>query len=154
NPQGGAALNNEILIVLKDDHGTVIDQVQLGAGGAPSGDALDLEDEAVARVPNGQDSGDDGADFIQQAATPCRGNVPGKPPPQATPTGTLPSPTTTKTAAATDSTQMSATSTRTPTVTRTPTLTRTPTPTITPSATQGSSSATGILLNEFLPHPS
>jgi hypothetical protein len=125
NPHGGTSLSNTILIVLKDNHGTVINQVQLGDGGAPSGQSTGPEDEAVARVPNGADTGDDGADFVQQAATPGTANTPGLPPPDPTftPTSTQPSPT--------------------------PTTTLAPSP----SPTQPGPAAGTVLLNEFLPHP-
>ena len=49
NPQASASLNNEILIVLKDDQDNVIDQVQVGSGGAPDGDATDRKMKPLAR---------------------------------------------------------------------------------------------------------
>lgn len=131
NPRGSSSMSNNLVIVLSDNHGTVINQAQLGNGGAPSGSASSPDDEAVARVPNGINTGDDGTDFVQQAATPGTANTPGLPPP---------GPTATATASAT------ATATGpTPTPTRTPTLG--PTPTL-PSPAAGT-----VLLNEFLPRP-
>ena len=93
NPRASSSMSNTILIVLKDDHGTVINQVQLGASGAPSGNSSGPADEAVARVPNGEDTGNNAADFVKQAATPGRANVPGSPPPTSTPTNAAPTPT-------------------------------------------------------------
>ncbi|MCC7361857.1 MAG: lamin tail domain-containing protein [Anaerolineales bacterium] len=100
------SLSNTILIVLKDGGGQVIDQVQLGGGGgnAPDGNATGIDDEAVVRVPNGQDSNADSADFDHQPASLGRDNDSGQPPPgvtdtpTATSTGTLPTATATGTA--------------------------------------------------------
>ena len=118
NPRGSSSMANNLVIVLSDNHGTIIDQVELGNGAAPSGSATGPDDEAVARVPNGVDTGDDGADFIQQAATPGTANTPGLPPPGSTATATA-------TATATGATP-SATATSAP---PTPTRTATPSPT-------------------------
>src|SRR5205823_2951588 len=131
NPAGSSSMSNDLVIVLRDDHGTIIDQAELGNGGAPSGNATSPDDEAVARVPNGIDTGNDGLDFVQQAATPGTANVPGAPPPAATATWT-----------ATGSSP-----------TPSSTLTATPTQTPTPSATVPAPVAGTVLLNEFLPHP-
>ncbi len=123
NPHGSTSMSNNLVIVLKDNHGTIINQVELGGGGAPSGIATGPDDEAVARVPNGVNTGDDAADFVQQAATPGTANTPGLPPPAptATATPTVPSPT--------------------------------PTATPNPSPTGAGPAAGAVLLNEFLPHP-
>ncbi len=125
NPHGGSSMSNTLLIVLKDNHGTVINQVQLGDGAAPGGQSTGPDDEAVARVPNGVDTGDDAADFVQQAATPGSANIPGTlpPAPTATPTSTEPSPT--------------------------PSATLAPSPSPTPIGPPEGA----VLLNEFLPHP-
>ncbi|MCB0173100.1 MAG: lamin tail domain-containing protein, partial [Anaerolineae bacterium] len=71
------AMNNNIFIVLRDKTGAVIDKVELGNNpeadgpndGAPDGtnrggNADGIDDEAVFRFPNGQDTDDDVADFI------------------------------------------------------------------------------------------
>jgi hypothetical protein len=129
SPIGSASMDNTISIVLKDGQGTVINQVQIGAGGAPGGNSTGPTDEAVARVPNGVDTGDDAADFAQQAATPGSANVPGSPPPSPTFT-----PSTVGTVA-------------------TPTQTSTPTRTPTPTASEPGPVSSGVLLNEFLPRP-
>ena len=103
DPSSGS-LNNTLLIVLKDGDGQVIDQVQLGADGAPDGNASGPDDEAVGRLPNGQDSNADSADFDHQPASLGRNNDSGHPPPgatdtpTATPTGMLPTATSTATA--------------------------------------------------------
>ena len=93
----GSSMDNTIAIVLKDGQGTVINQVQIGAGGAPSGKSTGHDDEAVARTPNGVNTGDDSADFEKMAATPGRANVPGSLPPSPTippsATGTVATPT-------------------------------------------------------------
>jgi len=131
NPQGSSSMSNNLVIVLSDNHGAIIDQVELGNGAAPSGSATGPDDEAVARVPNGVDTGDDAADFLQQAATPGTANLPGLPPPGPTATSTA-----TSTATATAASP-------------TPTLTALPSPTqALPAPAPGS-----VLLNEFLPHP-
>ncbi len=130
DPSSGS-LSNTILLVLKDGGGQVIDQVQLGSGGAPGGDATGPHDEATARIPNGQDSNIDADDFAQQAATVGTDNVNASPPPgatdtpTATPTGTLPT----------------ATSTATPT-------TGTP---VAATPTSAGPYAEGVLLNEIQP---
>jgi len=94
------SLGNTILIVLKDSDGQVIDQVRLGGGGAPDGNATGPDDESISRFPNGSDTNYDNLDFVQQAATLGRANVPGSPPPAhtatpiptRTPTPTQPAP--------------------------------------------------------------
>ncbi len=80
NPTG--ANNNDILIVLKDETGAIIDQVEIGDdfendgagdgapdGGTSDGNATGINDEAVARFPNGADTDNDANDFSKQAAT-------------------------------------------------------------------------------------
>ncbi|MDZ7362589.1 MAG: lamin tail domain-containing protein [candidate division KSB1 bacterium] len=80
NPPG--AINNNVFIVLKDASGAVVDDVEIGDdfegdgngdgapdGGADGGNATSPADEAVARVPNAVDTGNDIADFAQQLAT-------------------------------------------------------------------------------------
>ncbi|WP_252946619.1 Calx-beta domain-containing protein [Roseivirga pacifica] len=71
DPDGGSAMNNDVLIVLKDPGGAIVDQVQLGGGvgEAPSGDATSRSDESVQRIPNGTDTDADDADFVQAAAS-------------------------------------------------------------------------------------
>ncbi|WP_162844708.1 beta strand repeat-containing protein, partial [Roseivirga pacifica] len=71
DPDGGSAMNNDVLIVLKDPGGAIVDQLQLGggAGEAPSGDATSRSDESVQRIPNGTDTDADDADFVQAAAS-------------------------------------------------------------------------------------
>jgi hypothetical protein len=131
NPHGSSSMSNNLVIVLTDNHGTVIDQVELGNGAGPSGSATSPDDEAVARVPNGIDTGDDAGDFIQQAATPGTANTPGLPPPGPTATHTA-----TGTATATAASA-------------TPTASVAPSPTpVLPGPAAGT-----LLLNEFLPHP-
>ncbi|MBD1938670.1 cadherin-like domain-containing protein [Microcoleus sp. FACHB-68] len=62
---GTGAMNDNITLVIKDHTGTIIDQVIVGGAGAPSGVATGVTNEAVARVPNGNDA----IDFRKQAAT-------------------------------------------------------------------------------------
>lgn len=73
NVDGAGSMNNSITIVLKDPTGAIIDQVQIGSGGAPDGvndgNATSVDDEAIARVPNGTDTDNDVTDFVQQKAT-------------------------------------------------------------------------------------
>jgi len=72
------SMNNNCLLVLKDSGGSVVDQVELGTAdfagdgvlnNAPSGDAHDLWDEAVAREPDGRMTGDPSLDFRRARAT-------------------------------------------------------------------------------------
>ncbi len=80
NPPGN--LNNDIYLTLKNSGGEIVDDVELGDdtegdgagdgapdGGPGGGDATSAADEAIARLPNGHDTGDDVADFVQQTAT-------------------------------------------------------------------------------------
>ncbi|MFQ5859847.1 MAG: lamin tail domain-containing protein, partial [Anaerolineae bacterium] len=78
NPKG--VLNNDVYLQLRDGSGHVVDDVEIGddfeedgGDGAPgpeqNGDALTIYDEAIARVPDGQDSDDDRADFEKWPAT-------------------------------------------------------------------------------------
>ncbi|MCL1470075.1 Calx-beta domain-containing protein, partial [Argonema antarcticum] len=69
NVASGGQMSNNISIVLKDHTGAVIDQVQLGGGGAPNGAASAIGDQAVARVPNATDTNNDASDFRKQATT-------------------------------------------------------------------------------------
>nr|WP_263013019.1 tandem-95 repeat protein [Ancylothrix sp. D3o] len=63
NVNNAGAMNNAITLVLKDHTGTIIDQVTLTTG------ATGVIDEAVARVPNGNDTNNDTTDLRPQAAT-------------------------------------------------------------------------------------
>jgi hypothetical protein len=69
NVKGSGAMNNNITIVLKDPTATVIDEVQIGGGGAPDGNSTGVADEAVARLPNATDTNNDTNDFQKIAAT-------------------------------------------------------------------------------------
>lgn len=76
NPDGSGSLEDDIVITLKDASGTTVDEIELGddvasdgAGdGAPDGSAngglaTSIADEAIARIPNGTDTGNDVNDF-------------------------------------------------------------------------------------------
>jgi hypothetical protein len=80
NPPG--AINNDVFIVLQNQTGAIKDDVEIGNdfegdgagdgapdGGTSDGNATGIDDEAVARFPNGADSGDDVSDFVKHAAT-------------------------------------------------------------------------------------
>ena len=78
NPKG--ALNNDVYIELRDAAGRRVDDVEIGddperdgSDGAPqvgqNGNASTIYNEAVARVPDGVDTDDDGADFAKGRAT-------------------------------------------------------------------------------------
>ena len=69
NVQGVEAMNNTSLIRLKDASGNLVDEVQLGSMGYPSGNSSDKSNEAVSRFPNGVDT-DLGTDFIDSYANP------------------------------------------------------------------------------------
>jgi len=76
NPTG--AMNNDVLVILKDATGTAVDSVQLGgaAGEAPTGNAASANDEAVSRYANAVDTGDDDLDFARTIASPGSTNSP------------------------------------------------------------------------------
>ncbi len=78
NPSG--TLNNDVYIVLRDNQGNEIDDVEIGddpendgnGDGAPGngdGNANSTADEAIARRPDGIDTNNDGRDFNKQRAT-------------------------------------------------------------------------------------
>ena len=80
NPPGST--NDNPYLVLRDQNSVVIDDVEIGNdfegdgagdgapdGGASDGNATGLSDEAVARLPNGNDTENDVNDFAKQAAT-------------------------------------------------------------------------------------
>lgn len=82
NPDGSGSMEDDIVITLKDASGTTIDQIELGddvAGdgngdGAPDGSsngglATGISNEAIARIPNGTDSGNDVNDFAAVPAS-------------------------------------------------------------------------------------
>jgi hypothetical protein len=73
------AIGNTVLVTLRDAGDNVIDQVQVGAGGAPGGGATGPADESIGRFPDGADSDDDQADFAQQPGTPGFANQAGPP---------------------------------------------------------------------------
>lgn len=79
NPAG--VMNNDIVLELRDSYGQLIDVVRIGDGpdsplppGGPGaeqdGNATTVYDEAVARMPDGWDTGDNAADFDKRPATP------------------------------------------------------------------------------------
>jgi hypothetical protein len=100
-------MSNNVVIELNDAWGALIDRVEIGGAGAPSGFASGVGDEAVARVPNGVDTGGDASDFGRAGATIGGPNPSSVPTPTATPTARL---------------------TATPTIIPTPTVTPTPMP--------------------------
>lgn len=80
--RGSGAMNNSILLVVKDSSGMVIDKVELGSdlegdgagdgapdGTANGGKANNATDEAILRYPNGMDTDNDVADFIAGKVT-------------------------------------------------------------------------------------
>ncbi|WP_452610319.1 Ig-like domain-containing protein [Roseivirga echinicomitans] len=71
NVDGSDAMNNDVLVVLKDSGGAVVDQVQLGgaAGQAPNGKAETASNESVQRSPNGKDTDTDDVDFVKGPVT-------------------------------------------------------------------------------------
>jgi DNA/RNA endonuclease YhcR with UshA esterase domain len=94
NVTGSSQMSNDILIVLKDNNGAIIDQVELGSDpaqdgpsdGAPDGTdrggaANNSADEAVFRYPHGADTDDDVADFVAGKVTLGGNNDLGVPPP-------------------------------------------------------------------------
>jgi hypothetical protein len=83
DPRG--ALNNDVYLQLLDATGQLVDDVEIGddfegdgVDGAPfpgeNGNASRPNDEAIARVPDGEDTDDDVADFVRQHATIGRSN--------------------------------------------------------------------------------
>ncbi len=71
NVDGSGAMNNDVLIILKDPSGTMVDRVKLGGGTGegPNGQADGIFDEAIQRKPNGTDTNQDDMDFVKVAAT-------------------------------------------------------------------------------------
>lgn len=95
NVTGSGQMSNDILLILKDNTGQIIDKVELGsdpeadgaADGAPDGsavggDASGPDNEAVFRYPNGADTGDDVADFRAGPVTLGVNNGAAVPPPR------------------------------------------------------------------------
>ncbi|HMQ51222.1 MAG TPA: lamin tail domain-containing protein [Anaerolineae bacterium] len=95
NVTGSGQMSNDILLVLKDHTGQIIDQVEIGsdpqgdgpADGAPDGtaiggDASGLGNEAVFRYPNGTDTDNDVADFRAGPVSLGVSNDSAVPPPQ------------------------------------------------------------------------
>ena len=81
NPPG-SNMSNDIYLVLEDDLGALVDDVELGDdpegdgtgdgapdGGPGGGNATGIADEAIARLADGTDTDDDVANFTQQTAT-------------------------------------------------------------------------------------
>ncbi len=83
NPTGANALNNNILVTLKDPNGNIIDQVEIGSDlqedgegdEAPGGNATNLSDESISRINDGVDSDDDSNDFVKTIATLGKANI-------------------------------------------------------------------------------
>lgn len=130
---GSHSMNDDIYVVLRDSTGALVDAVEIGdaaqpGDGAPApgedGRSTSPADEAIARVPDGIDTGDAAADFTKQVASLGTMNSP--------PVATL-------TATGSSSPSPSATATHTMTATAPPTsspsstMTATPTHTVTPS---------------------
>jgi hypothetical protein len=69
NPLGDQ--NNNGQIILSDANGKVLDRVVHGGAAqeAPDGNAQDVYDECIARLPENFDTNDDSADFQEQACT-------------------------------------------------------------------------------------
>src|SRR5262249_14639930 len=79
------SMSNDVYLELRNPTGSLVDTVEIGGttqssdyggdgedNGAPAagnGDALGLYDEAVARVPNGVDTGNELTDWAKQRAT-------------------------------------------------------------------------------------
>lgn len=78
NPQGSESMNNEVTVTLTDPYGTSIDIVEVatGSGTGFDGNANDLDDESVCRIPNGQDTDVEAVDFVQTRATIGANNSP------------------------------------------------------------------------------
>lgn len=72
NPVGDMA--NEVHLILRNGEGQLVDEIHIGGPGQPQGNADSPANEALARLPSGWDSGNDLADFVQQAATPGGSN--------------------------------------------------------------------------------
>jgi len=135
NPTG--AINNDAALTLRDSTGAVMDNIQLGAGGVPNGNATSPADEAVARLPNASPS------FSQVSATILSAN--GLP---LTPLSICSTATSTETP--TD------TPTQTPSATFTPSNTPTPSDTPTSTATSTNTSTPApevIVINEVVADP-
>lgn len=73
NPPGN--LRNTVHIILRDAHGVERDSVTIGTHGVPDGRSTGTHDEAVARIPNGHDSGIPADDWQKVPATPGARNM-------------------------------------------------------------------------------
>ena len=88
NVDGTGAINDDILITLRDAAGNIVDEVELGDdaagdgagdgapdGSANGGNATGAADESISRIPNGTDTGSDVNDFSVTAASLGRSNT-------------------------------------------------------------------------------
>lgn len=82
NPQSSENMTNDVYIVLRNASATLIDDVEIGDdpesdgngdgapdGSASGGNATGVDDESVARIANGTDTGNDVNDFQQTRST-------------------------------------------------------------------------------------
>ncbi len=76
--QSSSQITSDVWIHLDDPTSAIVDEVALGtstggdgnsANNAPGGQSTNTTDEAVARVPNATDTGNDSSDWSKQAAT-------------------------------------------------------------------------------------
>ncbi|MEQ9466556.1 MAG: T9SS type A sorting domain-containing protein [Ekhidna sp.] len=72
------AMNQSVTVVLRDAYSNVVDQVEIASGSGTmfTGDANDINDESVCRIPNGQDTDVEANDFVQTRATLGANNSP------------------------------------------------------------------------------
>ncbi len=76
NVRSTGSMSNTITIRLKDNLGNLVDEVSLSSdpSTAPLGNSSSALDEAVARIPDGQNTNNDAYDFTQTRATPGTAN--------------------------------------------------------------------------------
>lgn len=72
------AINQSVTIVLRDAYNNLVDQVEIASGSGTmfTGNANDINDESVCRIPNGQDTDVEADDFVQTRATLGANNSP------------------------------------------------------------------------------
>jgi hypothetical protein len=71
NVKGSGSMDDNVLLTLKDDSGSTIDEIKLGGGAteAPIGFSNDIATQSVQRDPSGVDTDADHIDFTQGFAT-------------------------------------------------------------------------------------
>lgn len=72
------AINQSVTVVLRDAYSNIVDQLEIASGSGTmfTGNANDVDDESVCRIPNGQDTDVEVNDFVKTRATLGTNNSP------------------------------------------------------------------------------